>query len=90
MAQPSLLDQVRAATRLRHYSIRTEVAYVQVIRRFILYHQKRHPRERRARTKSGSTCRTWQPISMWQLRRRTWPWRPSCFCTAKCWRLICR
>ena len=45
MAQTPLLDQVRAAIRLRHYSIRTEEAYVNVIRRFILYHQKRHPRE---------------------------------------------
>lgn len=45
MSQPKLLDQVRAVLRLRHYSIRTEEAYVQAIRRFILYHQKRHPRE---------------------------------------------
>src|SRR3954471_14593759 len=41
----SLLDQVRAAIRLRHYSIRTEEAYVNVIRRFIKYHRKRHPKE---------------------------------------------
>jgi len=40
-----LLDEVRAAIRLRHYSIRTEEAYVACIRRFILYHQKRHPRD---------------------------------------------
>ena len=45
MPQPSLLDQVRAAVRLRHYSIRTEEAYVNVIRRFILYHNKRHPKQ---------------------------------------------
>ena len=45
MSEPPLLDQVRAAIRLRHYSIRTEEAYVRVIRRFILYHRKRHPRE---------------------------------------------
>lgn len=45
MPQPLLLDQVRSAIRLRHYSIRTEEAYVNVIRRFILYHQKRHPSE---------------------------------------------
>jgi integron integrase len=41
----SLLDQVRSAIRLRHYSIRTEEAYVNVIRRFIIYYQKRHPKE---------------------------------------------
>ncbi|HEX7174780.1 MAG TPA: phage integrase N-terminal SAM-like domain-containing protein [Pyrinomonadaceae bacterium] len=45
MSQSPLLDQVRTAVRLRHYSIRTEEAYVRVIRRFILYHKKRHPRE---------------------------------------------
>jgi integron integrase len=38
-----LLDQVRAELRLRHYSARTEAAYVQWIRRFILFHGKRHP-----------------------------------------------
>lgn len=45
MSQPPLLEQVRAAIRLRHYSIRTEEAYLRTIRRFILYHKKRHPRE---------------------------------------------
>ena len=42
---PRLLDQVREVIRMRHYSIRTEQAYVQWIRRFILFHDKRHPRE---------------------------------------------
>lgn len=40
-----LLNQVRHHLRLKHYSIRTEEAYLSVIRRFILYHQKRHPKE---------------------------------------------
>lgn len=42
---PRLLDQVREVIRMRHYSIRTEEAYVHWIRRFILFHGKRHPRE---------------------------------------------
>ena len=42
---PRLLEQVRSAIRVRHYSIRTEQAYVQWIRRFILFHGKRHPTE---------------------------------------------
>jgi integron integrase len=42
---PRLLDRVRAAVRARHYSRRTEKAYVGWIRRFILFHDKRHPRE---------------------------------------------
>jgi integron integrase len=40
---PRLLDRVRAAIRARHYSIRTEDAYVQWIRRYILFHNKKHP-----------------------------------------------
>ncbi len=43
--QPRLLDQVRDRIRLKHYSIRTEDTYVEWIRRFILFHDKRHPRE---------------------------------------------
>jgi integron integrase len=43
--QPKLLDQVRYAIRAKHYSLRTEEAYVQWIRRFILFHNKRHPRD---------------------------------------------
>lgn len=42
---PRLLDQVRARLRLRHYSLRTEQAYVGWIRRFILASDKRHPRD---------------------------------------------
>ncbi len=42
---PRLLDQVRARLRLKHYSVRTEQAYVGWIRRFILATGKRHPRE---------------------------------------------
>lgn len=46
MAQaPRLLDQVRERIRFRHYSIRTEQAYLGWIRRFILFHRKRHPRD---------------------------------------------
>lgn len=45
MAQPAprLLDQVRGRLRVRHYSVRTEQAYVAWIRRFILANGKRHP-----------------------------------------------
>jgi site-specific recombinase XerD len=42
---PRLLDRVREAIRFRHYSRRTEEAYVLWIRRFIVFHEKRHPRE---------------------------------------------
>jgi len=43
--KPKLLDQVRDAIGLRHYSIRTEQAYTDWIKRFILFHSKRHPRD---------------------------------------------
>jgi integron integrase len=43
--EPKLLDRVRAAVRVRHYSRRTEEAYVTWIRRFIVFHGKRHPSE---------------------------------------------
>ena len=42
---PKLLDQVRDRIRVKHYSIRTETQYVQWIKRFILFHNKRHPQE---------------------------------------------
>jgi integron integrase len=41
--KPKLLDQVRTKILLKHYSIRTERAYVDWIKRFILFHHKRHP-----------------------------------------------
>ena len=40
-----LLDQVRERLRFKHYSIRTENSYVGWIRRYILFHDKRHPRD---------------------------------------------
>jgi hypothetical protein len=40
---PKLLDQLRHALRARHYSIRTEDAYVDWAKRFILFHHKQHP-----------------------------------------------
>ncbi len=43
--KPKLLDQVRAAIRTRHYSLRTEKAYIHWIKRFIFFHKKRHPLE---------------------------------------------
>lgn len=42
---PRLLDQVRQVIRLKHMSIKTEDSYVYYIRDFILYHNKKHPRD---------------------------------------------
>src|SRR5688572_30786720 len=43
--KPKLLDQVRQAIRARHYSYMTEKTYVGWIKRFIFFHDKRHPDE---------------------------------------------
>ncbi|WP_370538444.1 integron integrase [Ideonella sp.] len=50
---PKLLDRLRAEIRVRHYSIRTEQAYVDWARRFILFHGKRHPAEMGATEVAG-------------------------------------
>lgn len=44
MPKPKLLDMVRNQIRLRHYSIRTEEAYVSWIKKFIFFHNKKHPK----------------------------------------------
>jgi hypothetical protein len=46
---PRLLDRVRAAVRARHFSRRTEKAYVHWTKRYIFFHGKRHPAEMGAR-----------------------------------------
>ena len=43
--QPKLLNQVRARIRVKHYSVRTEQAYVDWITRFIVHFDNRHPRD---------------------------------------------
>jgi hypothetical protein len=45
MNQPKLIDQLRSAIRLRNYSPRTEEAYWHWIKKFILFHNKRHPND---------------------------------------------
>lgn len=42
--KPRLLDQMRDRIRLKHYSIRTERVYCEWVKRFIRFHQYRHPR----------------------------------------------
>ena len=42
---PKLLDQVRHRARAQHLSLSTEKSYVSWIRRYILFHNKRHPKE---------------------------------------------
>ena len=44
-AEAGISDQVREVMRLLDYSLRTEQTYLEWIKRFIFFHQKRHPRE---------------------------------------------
>ena len=44
-AQPKLFDRIRWHLRVKHYSLRTEELYLHWTRRFILFHDKRHPAE---------------------------------------------
>ena len=55
--KPKLLDRVRWHLRLKHYAIRTEQVYVDWIRRYILFHRKRHPEEM-GHVKALLTCRS--------------------------------
>src|SRR5437660_11688543 len=45
MAEQKLLEQVSDIARFRHLSLRTEQAYLKWIKRYILFHQKRHPKD---------------------------------------------
>ena len=57
--KPKLLDQVRDVIRRKHFSIRTEQAYVEWIKRYILFHGIRHPNEmaeEEVRRISDSSC----------------------------------
>ena len=56
MPKSGLLDRMRHAMRVRHYSLATERAYLSWVRRFILFHGKRHPAE------MGTDIRTIQKL----------------------------
>jgi hypothetical protein len=44
-APKKLLDQMRDVLRMKHYSYQTEKTYTEWVKRFILFHQKRYPKE---------------------------------------------
>ncbi|MDR2011745.1 MAG: phage integrase N-terminal SAM-like domain-containing protein [Rhodanobacter sp.] len=81
---PKLLDQLHEAIRARHYSIRTQNVYCDWARRFILFHDKRHPRDMAAdevtaflthlaneRSVSASTQNHWKGAPACPARRPT-------------------
>jgi len=66
---PRLLDQVRNACRVRHYSLRTEEAFADWARRFILFHQKRHPKDMGDKERRTLLPVSWQPDLLRHLER---------------------
>ena len=71
-----LLDRVRWHLRVKRYSIRTEQAYIDWIRRFILFHKKRHP-DQMGEEKLPLSLATWRLIALSLPPHRT---RPSALC----------
>ena len=57
--KPKLLEQVRQTIRTRHYSVRNEKAYIHWIKRFIFFHNKRHPIEM-GEPRSANFFQVWQ------------------------------
>ena len=68
-ARPRLLDRVRDYLRKLHYSYRTEQQYLFWIRRFILFHGKRHPSDMAAR--ETASCGQSSPATCLSSSRRT-------------------
>jgi hypothetical protein len=82
---PRLLDQVRDRLRLKHYSIRTEQAYVGWIKRYIIFHNKRHPAEMgKLELESFLTSLAVERNVSARLPRPRRFLR-CCFCTRRCW-----
>ena len=82
--KPRLLDQVREAIRTRHYSYRTEKAYVHWIKRFIFFHNKRHPvamAEPEIARFLASLASESHVSASTQNQAQT----RCCFCTTTCW-----
>jgi len=81
MENPRLLDQVRDAIRVRHYSLRTEATYLQWIKRFILFHKNRHPRDMGEQEITAFLALPWTRMS--RPRPKIKHCRPFCF-----WRVV--
>jgi len=71
-----LLDQVRDRIRAKHYSIRTEQSYIDWIKRYILFHNKRHPAAQIChpctfvKTMAAQAC--WSQVTIFERYRSCW------------------
>ena len=89
-SQPKLLDQLRGRLRVKHYSIRTEQAYVDWVRRFVLFHGKRHPRALGQHEAEAFLTHLGGTRAGFRRPRRTRPRVPFCSCTGKLSTASCR
>jgi hypothetical protein len=85
---PKLLNQVRERLRLKRYSIRTEHQYVQWARRFILFHQKRHPAEMGAAEVEAFLTYLAVKEQVVAAAMQNQALSALLFCTGKCWASI--
>lgn len=86
---PRLLDEVSACIRAKHYSLRMEQAYLHWIKRFIFFHDKQHPRDRRAAEVEPSFPHLPSRI-MFYPPRKIKPWPRCFFSIVKCCPWTCR
>lgn len=86
---PRLLDQVRDRLRVRHFSRRTEQAYVGWIRRFILANGKRHPRELGGPEVERFLTRLAVDGNVAPGTQNQALWRRCCFSTGRFWACNC-
>jgi len=85
---PRLLDMIRARMRRANYALRTERAYTDWIRRFILANGKRHPAEMgegEMESFLSELAVTYEVVASTRIRR----WRRCFSCIATCWESIC-
>ncbi|MBD3376626.1 hypothetical protein GF406_16440 [candidate division KSB1 bacterium] len=83
MAEKRLLDQVRDVLRVKHYSLKTEKAYLHWITRFVIYHNKQHPRDWEG-PKSVNSSLILPAMLMSQLLRKIRPSMLSYFSIKMC------
>jgi hypothetical protein len=82
-----LLDRVRDAIRLKHYSIRTEQSYVNWIKRYIFFHNVRHPDQMGAAEVEAYLTHLAVKEHV-AASTRTRPSAPSCSCIVRCFTRI--
>ena len=84
MDKPRLLDQMRDALRARHYSPHTEQAYLLWVRRFIYFHQLRHPSDM-GQPEINAFLTHLAVQENVSASTQNQAWQPCCFSTGTSW-----